>query len=63
MKLAISPYGPGWHYVELENSARRRFRVREKLSNFGSTQRQDNLPVIFVLWDDEAERIFQELGR
>ena len=63
VRLEHSPYGPGWHYLEQENSARRRFRVGNKLRNYGSGKRQDDWPVAFVLWDDEAEGIFQELGR
>lgn len=63
VRLLRSPYGPGWHYFEEERSARRRFRAEDKLGNYCSGERRDNWPVMFVLWDDEAERIFKEVGR
>ena len=61
--LSLSPYGAGWHYFEEERSARRRRRAEEKLHNYLSRWRPNLWPVIFVLWDDEAEQIFQAIGR
>ncbi len=60
--LGQSPYGPGWHYVEYERSARRRHRISRKLNGYCSGRRQDNWPVLAAVWDDEAEGIFHELG-
>ena len=60
--LKDSPYGPGWHYVEYERSARGRFRVRKKLRGYGDWRRQDNWPVLVVCRNDRAERVFWEVG-
>ena len=62
LRLNESPFGPGWNYVEYERTARRRARAGRKLGRYLADPRQDNLPFLFVLWDDEAERIFQLLG-
>ena len=59
--LLDSPYGEGWHYVEYERSARWRNDPLDKLNGYLAHSRQDDWPVLFVLWNDEAERIFQEL--
>ena len=61
--LINSPYGRGWHYVEYERSARWLSDALDKLSGYLATARQDNWPVLFVLWDEKAEALFQELGR
>ena len=60
--LAHSPYGPGWHYLEYEQSARRAYKLSRKLRGYASDRRQDDWPVMVVVWDEEAERILQELG-
>ena len=60
--LNESPFGAGWNYVEYERTARRRARAERKLHGYLADNRQDDFPVLFVLWDDEAERIFQLLG-
>ena len=61
--LFDSPYGEGWHYVEYERSARWLNDARDKLNGYLAPARQDDWPVLFVLWDEDAERLFQELGR
>ena len=61
--LEQSPYGPGWHYVEYERSARRRYRIGRKLNGYCSDRRQNSWPVMVAVWDVEAEEIFQEVGR
>ena len=61
--LSHSPYGPGWHYLEWEQSARRKYKIGRKLNGYASGRRQDDWPVLVVAWDDEPERILQELGR
>ena len=63
VRLTDSPYGPLWHFVEYERSARRRSRVEEKLRGYGSQRRRDRYPVILVCWDDRAEAAFQGQGR
>ena len=63
VRLTDSPYGPQWHFVEYERSARRRSRVEEKLRGYGSQRRRDRYPVILVCWDDRAEAAFQGQGR
>jgi hypothetical protein len=62
--LEHGPYGPGWHYLEYELSARGERRVSEKLRGYLlSDRRQDNFPVLVVSWNDSAEAVFQQLGR
>ena len=60
--LEHGPFGPGWHYVEYELSARGERRVSEKLRGFLPDRRQDNFPVLVVSWNDAAEAVFQRLG-
>ena len=61
--LLHSPYGEGWHYVEYERSVRWSAGALAKLNGYLSTRRLDDWPVLFVLWDDATEKLFQELGR
>ena len=61
--LARGPYGPGWYYLEYERSARYKTRAENKLKGYLSTRRRDSFPVLFVLWNDTAERNFQKIGR
>ena len=61
--LRHGPYGPGWHYVEYERSARGYRRVGRKLNGYLSPRRQDHWPVLVVAWDDRAEAVFWELAR
>ena len=58
-----SPYGPGWHYLEYERSARGRSRVERKMRGYASPQRINDWPVLMVVWDREAEAVFQQVGR
>ena len=61
--LTHSPYGPGWAYLEYEQSARRTQKLSGKLRGYASDLRQDDWPVLVVAWDDKAKRILHELGR
>ncbi len=63
IKLTHGPYGPGWAYLEMEQSARRTQKLATKIRGYASNRRQDDWPVLVVVWDDEAERILQRLGR
>ena len=60
--LDRSPFGPGWHYVEYERSARGRHKVERKLVSYYSKRRRDNWPVLFVCWNQEAEGVFQDVA-
>ena len=60
--LLDSPYGEGWHYVEYERSARWLQGALSNLNGYLAPDRQNDWPILFVLWDDAAERIFQEPG-
>ena len=57
-----SPYGPGWHYLEYERSARGRNRVERKLRGYASPSRMNDWPVLMVVWDRDAEVVFQQVG-
>ena len=58
-----SPYGPGWHYVEYERTARGERRAMMKLRGYMSGARQDRWPLLMAVWDVRAEGVFQQLGR
>ena len=60
--LSKSPYGPGWHYKEHERTARNAYKAKKKLKGYASKQRRNRWPVMFALWNDEAEGIFQRLA-
>ena len=60
--LERSPYGPTWAYFEYERTARGEARVRRKLRGYGSADRGDGWPALFVCWNDDAESVFQDLG-
>ena len=61
--LTRSPFGPGWHYIEYERSARNQARAERKLGRYLYSRRQDGFPVIVAAWSDRAEAHFQNLGR
>ena len=61
--LEVSPFGPGWHYVEYERRARGRVRVGRKLRGYSAEERQDDWPVVFVVEGDLMEETCQEVGR
>ena len=60
--LERSPYGPTWAYFEYERTARGEARVGRKLTGYGSDDRGDGWPALFVCWNDDAESVFQRLG-
>ena len=61
--LNFGPFGAGWHYYEHERTARRRARAERKFRRYLAPRRQDDFPVLFALWDDEAEETFHRIGR
>ena len=67
--LSSSPFGPGWHYVEVEWRAYSRKKAPGKLERFGSDYRRLFFPgegrapgVFFVVKDEEMEQVFHEIG-
>ena len=58
-----SPYGPGWHYLEYERSARGRSRAERKMQGYAAPLRMNDWPVLMVVWDREAELVFQQVGQ
>ena len=62
VRLDHSPYGPGWHYVEYERSARGQVRVSRKLRGYSSPRRQDRWPLLVVARDAAAEDVFSQIG-
>ena len=61
--LKNGPFGAGWHYYEHERSARRQARAERKLGRYLHRRRRNDFPVLFALWDDEAEETFQRIGQ
>ena len=61
--LDDGPYGQGWYWVEYERSARGKKRAGRKLTGYLSKRRRDEYPVLFVLWNETAEKNFQSTGQ
>ena len=59
----LSPFGPSWHYIEYELSARYAARAWGKFLRYLHPRRQDDFPVLLVAWNANSERHFQEIGR
>ena len=57
-----SPYGPGWHYLEYERSARGRSRVERKMRGYASPRRINDWPVLMVVWDRRPRRCSSRSG-
>ena len=53
-----TPWGRWWSYLEVELSDRSYRSVLPRCNKYGSKERRDDLPVLIVCRDDEAERNF-----
>ena len=53
-----TPWGRWWCYLEVELSDRTYGAVQPRCDKYGSKERLDNLPVLIVCRDDEAEKNF-----
>ena len=60
--LNRSPYGPGWHFVEYERSARSPAPWRKKLRGLAARQRRNQWPALFVCFNENAERNLHQLA-
>ena len=60
--LRQSPYGPGWHYVEFERSARSPSSIRKKLHGYDSPMRPNSWPVLVAISTDKAEENCRDVG-
>ena len=61
--LEVSPFGPGWHYVEYERRAQGVKRVGKKLNGYVADGRQDRWPVLVVVENQRVEDTFQRVGK
>ena len=61
--LRRSPDGPGWHYLELERSARSPSSIGRKLHGYDSPYRVNDWPVLAACISDKAEQHFHAVGR
>ena len=61
--LTHSPYGSGWHYLEYERRAKTSAAIAHKLRSYFMPQRSNDWPVIFVVANADAERLYWEHGR
>ena len=57
------PFGPGWHFVEYERYVRGTFRAERKLRGYLAGDRRERWPLLIVVWNEEVEAVFHELGR
>ena len=57
------PFGPGWHFVEYERYVRGSFRAERKLRGYLAGDRRERWPLLIVVWNEEVEAVFHELGR
>ena len=62
-ELSVSPFGPTWAYFENERTARGDSRVTRKIRGYAAPNRRDAWPVLFVVWDDDAEAVYHRVGR
>ena len=60
--LSDSPYGTGWHYVEMERRAQGVRRVEAKVRGYASDRRQDRWPVLMACADERVEGYFHDVG-
>ena len=60
--LERGPYGPGWHYIEYELTAKGEKGPLKKLRGYSSPLRQDRYPVLFVVRTDRIEQTFHRQG-
>ena len=60
--LHTSPYGPGWHYLEYERRAKTSAAIAHKLRSYFMPQRSNDWPVMFVVANEEAERLYWQHG-
>ena len=58
MLLVTTPWGRWWCYLEVELSDRTYRAVLPHCDKYGSEKRMDNLPVLVVYRDDQAEKNF-----
>ena len=61
--LNQGPYGPGWHFLEYELTARALSKVKAKLKSYLLASRQNRWPVLVVSFNDRAEELFQSVGQ
>ena len=61
--VSDGPFGPGWHFVEYERYVRGGFRAERKLRGYLAGDRRERWPLLIVVWNEEVERVFHELGR
>ena len=57
-----SIFGPTWHFIEYERSARSPSQVGPKLKNYVLEARRMGLPLLVVCWNDTAEKNFHAEG-
>ena len=62
VNLNRSPYGPGWHFVEYERSARSPASWRRKLRGLAARQRRNRWPALFVCFNDQAEQNLHQVA-
>ena len=60
--LNRSPYGPGWHFVEYERSARSPAPWRKKLRGLAARQRRNQWAALFVCFNDTAEQNLHQVA-
>ena len=60
--LRKSPYGPGWHYLEYELSAREVSTISRKLRGYDSRRRPNRWPVMVAAATARAQANFHAVG-
>lgn len=61
--VSEGPFGSGWHYFEYERYARGNYRATRKLKGYLSQDRAESWPLLLVVWNQDVERVFHELGQ
>ena len=63
VRVYISEWGMWWCYIEVELSDRSPTEVKLRCRRYASKDRLDNAPILFVVYNETAERNFHEAGR
>ena len=64
VRIGSGPFGPGWYYLEYEQSANTPKRVLRKLRNYIALREEGyRIPLLVVCASEAGQRAFQEIGQ
>ena len=64
VRIGSGPFGPGWYYLEYEQSANTPTKILRKLRNYIALAEQGyRIPLLVVCASEAAQRAFQDIGQ